>query len=105
MDNCDIIVESGYNKPLARACLEDKPTIVQSISLHQVILKSLGEIQQFHDGLKALNVASTLARHGDVLKSFFSNDRNLQEPLTAGILMFVFIYIKCYVYYSSHTFW
>ena len=48
-------------------------------------MKSLGEIQQYADGLKTLNVASTLKDHKDIFEKFFSNDESLKEPLTAGV--------------------
>ena len=49
--------------------LGDKATIVKTLTLHEVILKSLDrESQQFLDGLDALNVAGTLKKHGNFLR-------------------------------------
>ena len=84
IDNCDLLSERGYSKPLSYVKLGDKTSLVQTLTLHEVILKSLGETQQFLDGLCALNVASTLRTHGDLMKSFFCNDPSLKTPLTAG---------------------
>lgn len=84
-ENFDLITESGYTKPLLRCGLEDKTSIVHSVALHQVILRSLGELCQFRDGLEALKVAQALKVHGNLLRPFFCNDQDLKKPLTAGI--------------------
>ena len=47
---CEVILDSGYTKPLIQASLEDVPNIVQTITLHRVILRLLAEFSQFRDG-------------------------------------------------------
>ncbi len=97
MDNCDAILDSGYNKPLVCAQMEDKTNIIETLCLHQVILKSLGEVQEYRDGLRSLDVANTLIEHGDLLKSFFCNDKTLKEPLTAGGLVLIYEFTCIYL--------
>ena len=45
----DLLVECGYSKSVPRVVLEDKPNIIQTITLHTVILASLAELSQFHN--------------------------------------------------------
>ena len=40
MENMDLLVECGYSKRVPRVVLEDKPNIIQTITLHKVILAS-----------------------------------------------------------------
>ena len=82
MHSCyDIIVESGFTKPLSNAKLKDKTSIVQTVTLHYVVLRSLGELQQFRDGLASLHVE----HNGELLRAFFTNEKKLMKPLTAGM--------------------
>lgn len=84
LNSCyDMLVESGFTKPLSHATLADKTSIVQTVSLQFVILRSLAELQQFRDGL-GLSVLRNLKHHGELLRAFFSNEKGLVKPLTAG---------------------
>jgi len=42
--------------------MNDKVTVVQSVALHQVILRTLGELSQFCDGLETIGVARAIYR-------------------------------------------
>ncbi len=53
--------------------MNDKVTLVQSVSLHSVILKSMAELYQFRDGLETLKVASAMKNHRGLLWDFFVN--------------------------------
>jgi hypothetical protein len=86
IDNCDLLSERGYSKPLPYVRLDERTNIVKTLTLHEVILKSLAESGEFLDGLGALNVAGTLKTHGGLLKEFYCNDPSLKAPLTASIL-------------------
>ena len=33
-DNCELILESGFTKPLTRVNVEDIPNVVQTVTLH-----------------------------------------------------------------------
>ena len=46
-DNFDELTECGFTKPSSRLSLSDKVDIIHTISLHHVILKSLGELGRF----------------------------------------------------------
>ncbi len=46
-----ILLDCGFTKPSTSVLLADKMEIVQTISLHQVILRSKAELDQFAEGL------------------------------------------------------
>ena len=83
-DNFELISNCGFTKPVTRLNMEDRVLVVQSMALHEVILKTLGELSQFRDGLESLGVASALQQHGSLLRSFFVKE---QSKLTAGIII------------------
>ena len=63
--------------------MKDKTEIIHTISLHHVILKTLGELSQFRDGLETLGVGRAMEEHGQFLQEFFV----VKDPdLTAGLL-------------------
>lgn len=82
------MLDSGYTKPLVRTCLEDIPNIVQTVTLHRVILRSLAELTQFRDGLEALGVGKALTQYSSILYDFFVNSNPPNDPLTAGMCLY-----------------
>ena len=50
-DNIDLLIECGFTKPISKIQLCDKAEIVQTVTLHKVVLASLAELTQFCDGL------------------------------------------------------
>ena len=82
------ILDSGYTKPLIQASLEDVPNIVQTITLHRVILRSLAELSQFQfrDGTDTLGVGRAMSLYPELLYEFFVNSKTQKATLTAGIL-------------------
>ena len=62
--------------------ITDKIDIVQTVALHYVILKTLGELTQFREGLETLGVAKAMEQHGAFLKDFFEV---CKVELTAGM--------------------
>ena len=56
MENCELLIDAGVAKPCANITLDDKVAVVQSVALEKVILRSLGELTQFRDGLQCLGV-------------------------------------------------
>ena len=39
-ENCDLLAGSGFTKPIARAEMEDRISVVQTVTLHEILLKS-----------------------------------------------------------------
>ena len=72
--------------------MKDKANLVQTVSLNEVLLKSLGEVHQFREGLDKLGVSAVICKHGEYLRHFFCNDPSLIQPLTAG---------RCIVFFHS----
>ena len=82
-ENFDLISECGFTKPTTKLTMDDKVTLVQSVALHQVILRTLGELSQFRDGLDTLGVARAMKQYGVLLQEFFVNKKS---GVTAGVL-------------------
>ena len=83
----DIISECGFTKPSSRLSLStDRIDLVQCVALHHVILKTLGELSQFRDGLESLGALKAIQGYGELLRDFFV----IKKPeLTAGVCMFM----------------
>ena len=50
--------------------MADKVDVIQSVALHHVILKTLGEASQFQEGLRSLGVLQQI-QHGQLMSEFF----------------------------------
>ena len=61
---------------------KDKVDIIQTMSLHHVILRSKAEIDQFCDGLQACGVLGAVRQHPDLGRPFFTIEG--QGHLTTG---------------------
>lgn len=82
MENIDLLLECGYNKPACRLQISDKTDVMQTISLHKVILGCLGELCSLKEGLKSLGVLDVLMEDSFLLRDFFCIDT--QRPITSG---------------------
>ncbi len=78
-ENFKLLIDSGITKPCANITLDDKVPIVQSIALDKVILKTLGELEQFKDGLQSLGVGREITKHGEILQDFFCEKKRTQS--------------------------
>ena len=67
----NVISESGFSKPSYKLSLTDKVDLIQSVALHHVILKTLGEASQFQEGLGSLGVLQQIKQHGQLMSEFF----------------------------------
>ena len=74
--NLDLISECGFTKLTTKLTMDDKVTLVQSVPLPQVILRTLGELSQFRDGLDTLGVDSAMEQYGVLLQEFFVNKKS-----------------------------
>ncbi len=68
--NIDILLASGYIKPTIALSWADRAELVQSVTLHHVILECKTEIDQFSEGLNNFNVLQTIKDHTFLLKQF-----------------------------------
>ncbi len=78
----DKLMECGVNKPVTAIVWEDKISLVQSVTLHYVLLKSKGEIDQFREGLSCLGTRSYITKYPRLLKEFFTIKG--KQSLSAG---------------------
>ena len=71
-ENFDVISECGFTKPSSRLSLStDRIDLVQCVALHHVILKTLGELSQFREGLETFGVLKSIQEYGVLLQDFF----------------------------------
>ncbi len=85
MDNIDILIDSGYVKPITKLGLDQRGEIVKMVALHKVIKTSLAELTQFREGLyKVEKIQEVLTNHSELLEIFYCLDN--QQNLTAGKL-------------------
>lgn len=82
MSNLTILCDCGLTKPVATLNLVDRITLIQTIALNQVLLRSKAELDSFCDGLKALGVFNAMRQHPQLLLGFFTKSGAPQ--LTAG---------------------
>jgi len=85
LDNASLFLESGLTIALPLVRMKDKERIVRVVTLHQVLLKSKAEMDQFSHGLKALGVLDSLQQSPHLFRSYFTLDG--VEPMTAGTLV------------------
>ena len=71
VDNLDLLLECGFNKAVAKIKLNDRVNIVQTVTLHKVVLSTLGELTQFKEGLSTLGVLDALKEHPNLLLPYY----------------------------------
>ena len=56
---------------------------MQAVSLHRVVLVTMGKLSQFHEGLATLGVSDALKQHPEMLHSYFCNKYSVK--LSSGM--------------------
>lgn len=79
----ELLIDCGYSKPIPMITLMDKDSIVNTISLHHLILKVKAELDQLRSGLETLGVAAAMKLNPKLFQPLFT--RNGQIELTPGI--------------------
>ena len=74
VNNGDVLIKSSLTMPLAFVSLHDRDTIIQTVALHHVLLKSKAEMDQFLVGLAALVVLDAMRANSDLFKDYFIVD-------------------------------
>lgn len=67
MELCD----SGLLNPPSSLVMGDRSCIVQSLSLHQVVLMSKAEVDQFAEGIYCLGILDAIRKYPGLLQQFF----------------------------------
>ena len=83
MESCSEIIECGFTKPLPRLTTVDKIDLIQTVTLHYVLLRTKAEMDQFAEGLRALGVLDVIRKYPELLRLFFTNKG--MQTLTAGL--------------------
>ena len=94
VENVDLLIECGINKPSSRLELRDKANIIQAVALHKVILGTMAELSQFCEGLTALSVSDALKNHPDLLYPYYCTE--YQDTLSSGTHTHVLYYMYIY---------
>lgn len=82
MDNIEILDECGFGKPITRLKLQDKADLIQAVTLHRVLLKSLAETTQFRNGLSALSVRESLEKYPKLCMQYYCSSES--DVLNSG---------------------
>ena len=69
--NFDILTHCGFIKPSSLVNEKDKTKIIQTLALHDVILKNKAELGQFVEGLQSCGVIDALRENPDLGRNFF----------------------------------
>ena len=80
----DVVINSGYSKPLVLAKCTDRAEISGAITLHYTLLQSLAEMEQLKKGLEALGFLEIIKNNPNLLAPFFTAIEN--RKLTAGMI-------------------
>ena len=82
------MIDSGLTMPLAFITIDDRDTIIQTVALHHVLLKSRAEMDQFAMGLTALGVLDAVRANSALFKDYFLLVG--RPSLGAGTCMYVY---------------
>ena len=81
--NFDFLNDCGFTKPFISVTERDKVKIIQTLGLHDVLLRSKAEIDQFAEGLQSCGVLDAIRQNPDLARNYFCI--NGMEKLTAGV--------------------
>lgn len=95
----DLLSQCGYTRPVQNLALNDKVDLVQTISLQQVVLNSLGELSEFRRGLDTLGVARVMEQYPHLLRQFFCIQS--KEQLTSGKIQSILSFLQYNCYYMN----
>ena len=82
MEHIEMLQECGFTKPIHHLTMDDRPSMVQVVTLYFVLLQCKAELDQFVEGLKVLGVLDAVREYHSLLKPFFCHT---QAQLTAGM--------------------
>ena len=84
MDAIEVLSHCGFNKSPTTLTLEDRFTLVHSITMYYTILQSKAELDQLLNGLQTLAVADAMKSHPNSLEPLLTASSHPTE-LTPGI--------------------
>lgn len=79
----DVLSDSGFSRPSVLVKESDKIDIIQALALHDVILRSKAELDQFCEGLESCGVLCAIRQNADLSRKYFCVD--CREKLTSGM--------------------
>lgn len=96
-EHLDLLIDSGYTKPIVNVELKDIPHIVHCVALHKVVLQSLAELAQFKEGFSCLDVIGAFQNFHQFLKSYFC----VEHAEITGINFFFLLYVPLAFYHCK----
>ena len=81
-DTADIILETGYRKPLGTITVSDGEEIIRVLKRYHTLIKVKAEIDQFIEGLQCLGIDRCIKEHPELKEPLFVNR---SKSLTAGM--------------------
>ena len=95
MEDLDLLLSTGFNKPVMMLKLADKGNIIRVVSLHYTVLRCMAELDQLKKGLSSLGVLKIITQNPSIMAPFFVCSPD-DGQLTAGkhhaiILIFMLV--------------
>lgn len=85
MEACDVLIETGCSKGLARLKICDVPQLVKNTALSCTVLKIKAELDQFMAGLNEAGVLHVIQKYPDLLRPMFVASES--DSLSAGMIL------------------
>ena len=83
-ESVDLLLGAGYVKSPSTITMSDRSTIVKTLSMHFVLLKSKAEMDQFKLGLTRYGILEPIQQHRTLFSKVFTSCGD--DRLTAGML-------------------
>lgn len=78
----DLILESGYSKPVTAIELSCKQELMNTLMLHYTLYQNKAVLDQLKSGLCIMGVADAMITYPDLLQAFFVAGKEV--PITGG---------------------
>ena len=66
-----LLLETGYSKPLSLVCMEDKNSIVSSVTDYHCLIKVKAAMDQFMEGLNSGGVLEYIKKYPNIMRPLF----------------------------------
>ncbi len=83
--NFDLLNECGFAKPFISITEKDKINIIQTLALHDVLLRCKAELDQFAEGLQSCGVLDAIRQNPDLARNYFCIGR--RKKLISGVFI------------------
>ena len=95
----DLLVATGYRKPLAQLGLKDVADLVGLLLEYHLFVKVKAEIDQFLEGLKTLGFLGHLRKNSSLWQAFFVTSNDSLTPGKFFIAIMLLLLALPFIYY------